>query len=613
MKKAEKTNFKRVIVIFTAFILICLIMITLLFVEYRRRVTALFDTMVEHNLQSHADAQRIEVRAAIRDVQGTLEAIAAIYNTTSLDPDSEWTKSFLAALSSGQHKYSAEYIPIETLIEGASSETELETLRRLEAGETIISDLRLSKRLGNRYFFSIAVPVRSSGKLTGVLRSIQEGTQLTEISDAKKFFNALPTYLVQPDGTVMIMDGENIGQTPNLIQQLKEKSLPADRIDKISSALKNETDLIVPIGRENGHTLFLSVVSLGYNGWNLLSFANAGELSDYPKAVLIYTIVLGIILAGIIFIFGLASLKLYLHQRRRLHREQSKYDLLARFSDTILFDYDYGTDMLEFTPNICTHFLIDDPKIQNPAEALSIKKIVHPADRKRFIDIFSRPAAENINETLSEELRFKGIDTQYHWLLLQYQTVQLEKGILSTVGKMIDISAQKNKEEDLLQKSSIDATTGILNKITMERKLRKTLSEETQGFLFMLDLDNFKTVNDQLGHPAGDRLLAQIGLILREIFRRGDLIGRIGGDEFMVFMENTCEQSAACAKADKLCQRIAAIPLDKGIRVTASIGIVQFPNDAKCYETLYNAADKAMYKAKHSGKNNYCFYSDITL
>ena len=116
----------------------------------------------------------------------------------------------------------------------------------------------------------------------------------------------------------------------------------------------------------------------------------------------------------------------------------------------------------------------------------------------------------------------------------------------------------------------------------------------------MIDVDNFKTVNDRYGHAAGDRVLAEIGRVIRNSFRGADVAGRVGGDEFMVFVQDIDSPEAAVQLADRVRTQIIGI---QGLpEVTLSTGIALFPNHGKCFEELYKAADAALYQVKRSGK-----------
>ncbi|MFR8336602.1 MAG: GGDEF domain-containing protein [Eisenbergiella massiliensis] len=155
--------------------------------------------------------------------------------------------------------------------------------------------------------------------------------------------------------------------------------------------------------------------------------------------------------------------------------------------------------------------------------------------------------------------------------------------------------------------SETDGLTGLRNKLATEVEIRRRLQEECIGLLFMIDLDNFKLVNDSYGHAGGDEALCFVGSCLQKVFRADDVIGRIGGDEWMVFLNSTNSRELAGKKAELLMQHLK-LGMEQGIPpLSVSIGISRCPEDGSQFVDLFNAADRAMYEAKRKGKNCYCF------
>ena len=171
---------------------------------------------------------------------------------------------------------------------------------------------------------------------------------------------------------------------------------------------------------------------------------------------------------------------------------------------------------------------------------------------------------------------------------------------------------------DLDEKAMRDRLTGIFNKLTFEELATNSLANSLKSekrVLLILDIDDFKQVNDTLGHAGGDRLLEHMGACLRKVFSDDDYLGRIGGDEFAVLMHSVAEYQGNISeyveeKCRSLMEEFAAsdIVRDEKCHVSISIGIAESPKHGKDFDTLYHNGDKALYKAKNSGKNQYCFY-----
>lgn len=177
----------------------------------------------------------------------------------------------------------------------------------------------------------------------------------------------------------------------------------------------------------------------------------------------------------------------------------------------------------------------------------------------------------------------------------------------------------KSTFDSLDTKAHIDQLTGILNKRTFEEtaayRISIALSFEDHA-LILLDIDNFKGVNDTLGHAAGDKVLARTGSILRGVFSNEDYIGRIGGDEFCVLVNSSPEKGRSYTdyikeRCQELCDTFASnYAGDAGdYKISASIGVSMFGEHGAAFEELYKAADKALYSSKHKGKDTYTIYN----
>lgn len=174
---------------------------------------------------------------------------------------------------------------------------------------------------------------------------------------------------------------------------------------------------------------------------------------------------------------------------------------------------------------------------------------------------------------------------------------------------------RKKGEQRLRDLADYDQLTRLSNRQRFNRQLLKAIghaerSEETLGLLF-IDLNEFKEINDTLGHHAGDQLLTQVAMRFRNCVRAGDLVGRLGGDEFAILAESLKSPFDAEIVAAKVIEALQ-MPFILGghsVSIGASVGISMFPHDASDGEALLTRADVAMYEAKRSGRNQILFYS----
>ena len=175
--------------------------------------------------------------------------------------------------------------------------------------------------------------------------------------------------------------------------------------------------------------------------------------------------------------------------------------------------------------------------------------------------------------------------------------------------------ARESKE--LQNKAETDLLTELLNKMSTESKIKEYLAGEGKdktSMMCVLDIDNFKKINDTMGHAFGDEVLSTLGKKIRAEFRVTDIVGRIGGDEFIIFLKDLKDDAVIEREASRVAGYFKNFTVGTYTRYspTASIGAAIFPRDGYDYESMYKAADTALYKAKKRGKNQLAFYSDAT-
>lgn len=193
--------------------------------------------------------------------------------------------------------------------------------------------------------------------------------------------------------------------------------------------------------------------------------------------------------------------------------------------------------------------------------------------------------------------------------------------ILLSIFLSKKISAPVNNMVAVLDtKAHIDLLTGVMNKRSFEETVENALASPYEGSglaLIILDVDNFKDVNDTLGHDSGDKVLADIGAVLRSVFRSDDYLGRLGGDEFCVGLRMSLISDEYCHKlVERKCEELCKAFHNKYMgdnndyKISVSIGAAISPEHGNDFGTLYKCADSALYISKRSGKDTYNIYSE---
>ena len=169
------------------------------------------------------------------------------------------------------------------------------------------------------------------------------------------------------------------------------------------------------------------------------------------------------------------------------------------------------------------------------------------------------------------------------------------------------------ESKDLADKADTDLLTELNNKMATERKIQEWMNENpnVQCLMFLFDIDNFKKINDTMGHAFGDEVLRTLGHQLRNEFRVTDIIGRLGGDEFVLFLKGIKSDDQLQREGERITTFFHQFRAGDYVKysATASIGGVVVPRDATNFQDAYKAADVALYEAKRRGKNQLVFYS----
>jgi diguanylate cyclase (GGDEF)-like protein/PAS domain S-box-containing protein len=319
---------------------------------------------------------------------------------------------------------------------------------------------------------------------------------------------------------------------------------------------------------------------------------------------------------------GLASLVLYRHRRRLELADSAGRTAVAALSDS---EARYRTTVEDVREVI---FRIDKDgrwSLLNRAwEELtghtvagsigrSTLEFVHADDRENHADLV-RPVDHGAQHEYRRELRLDGADTMTVWVEVHARALHDEAGaFVGMSGTLTDITRRRALEERLLVQAFHDDLTGLANRALFKDRLEHALARRVQnrmvGLLY-LDVDRFKTVNDSLGHRAGDALLKTIADRLRSVLRPEDTIARLGGDEFAILVEDVRLPDETVSLAKRVLTAFDE-PFDldgRQMAIRASVGVVVTSVGERTGDDLLRDADVAMYRAKVGGRGSYAMF-----
>ncbi|MFI3231020.1 MAG: diguanylate cyclase [bacterium] len=290
----------------------------------------------------------------------------------------------------------------------------------------------------------------------------------------------------------------------------------------------------------------------------------------------------------------------------KLHIERILFHKITEISDEIIFRLDLKTNIIQFISNSSSKFG-NNTFMENFPQSFLQLDLIYEDDIPIFLDL-----VEDIKKGAHKyvEFRYKTDSGELEWYKPIYTFVKDSNELpILVIGKLVNINNQKILQEQAKK----DLLTGFLNKVSTEVEINDliTTSNSNEHALFIIDLDNFKAINDNFGHHFGDFVLKEISSELRNCFRKDDILGRIGGDEFIIVMKNCGDLNIAMEKAGQVCNRLLKTYTSsegESYSISGSIGIATYPKDGETFELLYKRADKALYNSKETGRNKFTIY-----
>lgn len=298
-----------------------------------------------------------------------------------------------------------------------------------------------------------------------------------------------------------------------------------------------------------------------------------------------------------------------------LKAQLSMINVLTDADNEFIFEYNARTDVYTLKANE-KFGLFKDLIIKDFFSHPDMDRI-HPDDRKMFMEINRQLLAAPGTKIFEYRVDFLCPDGRYEWHRGIITSIADQNGyVTNMIGRVKNIQESKEREINLTLRADQDPLTGILNKGATKaliiNSLDSYIATDRKAALIMIDIDNFKSVNDNFGHSIGDEVIVHVAKSIMAQFKGKDVVGRVGGDEFMIFMQDIKFPGDAEGLSNSILTNIRKPYTSDGIivNITLSIGIAVCPINGTDYETLYEKADRALYYTKENGKNGFTVYND---
>ena len=581
----------------------------LLFSDYREVTLEVISKQVTAEMDNYAMVQREWAQSRLDGVTDALEAAAVAAGQTS---DGAAMDEYLDALNGAQEHVRYSYVTAEQMDEalasGALSGEAARLAEALRTGGDVVGPITADEDGMGGYHITCAHPVFRDGTFQGALRGTVDARVLVDVPAGIRMERGLAWSLVtDAAGGVLPVDADSARWESDLLDYLG--GLEEQTLAGIEAALADDSGRPHSwfVGSRDGGNYYVSVISLGYFDWHYVACVRAERTSEMLSA-LRERMGLGIVsLAAAVTAAAVVSY-LLLRQARRVSPDQRRrYFLLEQFSGLALFDYDCRRDVMHITPNVRSFMRIHALEQRDFLRELESKHI-YAGDMDETYQMLSGalPGAGQVRVRL-----LRPDQEVYFWALVEYRYQYEGDRLAGIIGKISDIDDKEQKEKSLVRLAQTDGLTGLYNKRSTEEKIIRQLSVSDRGALVMLDIDNFKDINDDLGHDVGDRALRAVGEGLGRQFRRDDVVGRIGGDEFIAFLTGVNDRQLVARKVDQMVEDVRRSVDLPGKVFSVSVGVAFYPRDGSSYPTLFKSADTAMYEAKRGGKQRCCFFADV--
>lgn len=282
---------------------------------------------------------------------------------------------------------------------------------------------------------------------------------------------------------------------------------------------------------------------------------------------------------------------------------KERYRILVETTPALLFEYHPAEDTMIFFYNFPKNK--KKREITNYKEFMKENPLVHPSHIEEFMNVLSKACMTPLKGEI--EYLSKVSTGEFQWHRTYYSSIPDEQGkVISVLGRIHNIHQSATVQREMMHKVETDFLTGLYNKGAAIEKVDRWLKTNptSEAHMIMIDIDNFKNINDLYGHSCGDDVLKEVARLMQTCFEDESITARFGGDEFIAFI---ADETIGCIenRVDSFMHKLALEITLLRQRVQCSIGIAARVSKYDDFEDIFNRADDAMYRAKRAGKNRY--------
>lgn len=616
----EKKSETRKLTFWTIFSIIVIGVLIVFFLKnFNEKIISMEEERNEKTLESLADQASLVAEARLLSSINVLKMVAG---TVDIDSNifTEEMARFLSKVAADNEMDRIGLTDVEGKVINSNGQvlngSEQNYFKVSMKGEVYISTVFRSNTVSEKSIV-VSVPVYNEeevvqGVIYGVIVTEEFNVYADmELGEASKSFVHIidnqGNYIVRSESKDRLPGGES-----NYFSLLKKLGVDTEEIVNLISQKKTAIRHV----EKDGEVRILFFAPMKVNNWcavTVLTGEAANYNMDYSRRIVIELLIKILLAIGALAMIGyyvVAKEKIYI---KRLNRELLVKDKVFQIGITgtggYVFTYNRNTKKLEFLNQTKQTEKLFPKIVENFPDSIdTFPKQVSEVYRQlqSLLELLKDPA-KAVEGDVSLDL--EGRIFYYHVKITNIPGES--QGEYFAVGTMADVTEERQNEVFLRSQIGKDPLTKTMNRAAAVEKINEILGKkefESCAF-YMMDLDNFKAVNDVLGHTTGDEVLIRVAEVISRHVRPNDIVCRLGGDEFVVFLVDIPE-SAVVRNVESLIKKLNLTFEKDGKQVTisVSVGIALAPLNGNEFQTLYEKADRTLYQVKNSGKNGYAVY-----
>lgn len=493
--------------------------------------------------------------------------------------------------------------------------------QRAMAGECFISNVVYSEDM-NRDVVVVCVPIFRDGDIIGSIMGRYDIESFGRLVTVTSFGGEGSNYIANRKGEVFVhSDSRNDDPNFTNVSTGFDDTILQNNSD-LKEMLKNMEE-----GKKgevwyswNGTEKIMSYIPVGINDWFLLSVAPIHIIASKSSYFFRHAFILVLSLSFLFVFITIYAVRLSRQKQielrnvyKQLYLDEKRYSILMEQMKDIIFEWNMEDNTISYSEYFYEKFGYYLATENFPMSVIEQKRI-EESDISQFFSIIQK-MKEGIKYAEAEiRLQNKRQNGKFTWCKIRITAIGDEnQKPKKAIGLISDIDKQKRQNEKIEEAANRDSLTGLYNKGATQRLIEEYIKQKEngkKGVLYVIDIDNFKGINDTMGHIFGDAALQKIGTNLKALFRSTDILGRIGGDEFVAFIPDIQKDFNLEVKSQKITEALyySNFGPQGDYEISGSIGISRFPEDGCTFTELFDKADKALYHAKKHGKNQFAVY-----